>query len=355
MSLEQIGQKLKSARESQGLSLRQIHDKTKIPIGHLQSIDGGQFEDLPEPVYVAGFIKRYGDCVGLNGQTLSEEYRREAEVNPENGKPGWGKNAGVPEAVIVTPEYYRSGKIDSGVPTFKTMYFNAIWIVVVIGLVSYLGMTQLNNQANQQDPSVLSLRDSAARYNSNTLPATNPGGMPAMPVSNSDHVTLVAAQHVWVEVKSSSSGQSLFTGYMEAGDRKEFRDPQGLRIRAGNGASLNVDYQGKVEPFGQAAQVAERVFDTKPGPIDTTQPTTATSATTPSTSATSAVRPATTTLTPRRVRPAPTRITAARDTTYRRIDDAPSRQYIPGEGLGGGGTRSIDVPYRYTEGRLDAD
>ena len=77
MSLEQIGQKLKAARESQGLSLRQIHDRTKIPIGHLQSIDGGHADELPEPVYVAGFIKRYGDCVGLNGQSLSEEYRHE--------------------------------------------------------------------------------------------------------------------------------------------------------------------------------------------------------------------------------------------------------------------------------------
>jgi cytoskeleton protein RodZ len=353
MSLEQIGLKLKAARETQGLSLRQIHDRTKIPIGHLQALDGGMCDDLPEPVYVAGFIKRYGDCVGLNGQSLSEEYRRAADSNGDNGKATWGKNAGVPEAVIVTPEYYRSNKLDSGTPTFKTMYFNAIWIVVVIGLVSYLGMTQLNNQANQQDPSVLSLQQSAALHNANNLPTTNPSGAPM--VMPNDHVTLNATQHVWVEVKSASNGQSLFTGYMESGDRKEFKDPQGLRIRAGNGASLNVDYQGKVEPFGQAAQVAERVFDTKPSADATTTTATTTDSTTSTTASTpAATRPVSSTVAPRRVRTAPTRITAARDTTYRRIDDAPSRQYIPGEGLGGG-TRSIDVPYRYTEGRLDAD
>jgi cytoskeleton protein RodZ len=354
MSLEQIGLKLKAARESQGLSLRQIHDRTKIPIGHLQSIDAGSSDDLPEPVYVAGFLKRYGDCVGLNGQSLSEEYRSEAQAGTEhNGKGTWGKNAGVPEALIVTPEYYRTGKVDSGTPTFKTIYFNAIWIVVVVGLVSYLGMTQLNNQANQQDPSVLSLQQSSALHNTNTgLPSSNLTGAPVVASSN-DHVTLTATQHVWVEVKSSSSGQNLYTGYMESGDTKEFRDPQGLRIRAGNGASLNVDYQGKVEPFGEPAKVAERVFDTKPSAeTATTTTATTTPSTTSTTTTTTTARPVSTT--PRRVRPAPTRITAARDTTYRRIDDAPSRNYIPGEGLGGG-TRSIDVPYRYTEGRLDAD
>ena len=50
MSLDQIGQKLKSARDLSGLSLAQIQEKTKIPYNHLASIDAGNFDDLPEPV-----------------------------------------------------------------------------------------------------------------------------------------------------------------------------------------------------------------------------------------------------------------------------------------------------------------
>jgi cytoskeleton protein RodZ len=76
MSLEQIGQKLKATREGQSLSLGQIYDRTKIPPNHLEAIESGIADDLPETVYVAGFIKRYGDLLGLNGQSLADEYKR---------------------------------------------------------------------------------------------------------------------------------------------------------------------------------------------------------------------------------------------------------------------------------------
>src|SRR5215471_8300236 len=166
MSVEHIGQKLKSAREAQSLSLRQIYERTKIPIGHLHSIDNGQWSELPEPVYVAGFIKRYAECVGLNGQALSEEYRKFADEKPQNGQHSWFSAA----AQHVPSEPMRM-KVDRERPSFKTIYFNIIWIVIIVGLISYLTMTQLNNQANQQDPSVLSLRETTAHFGTTTTPA----------------------------------------------------------------------------------------------------------------------------------------------------------------------------------------
>ncbi|HEY9870353.1 MAG TPA: RodZ domain-containing protein [Candidatus Obscuribacterales bacterium] len=342
MAVEHIGQKLKAAREGQGLSLRQIYERTKIPIGHLHSIDNGQWDELPEPVYVAGFIKRYAECVGLNGQALSEEYRKQAEEKQPNGQNHWP----AAQPTYVAAEYTR-GKVDREPPTFKTIYFNTIWIVVVVGLISYLTMTQLNNQANQQDPSVLSLRETTARYAGTPASGTSanapPGGAAAS--TNDARVSLSASQHVWVEVKAVSSGESLFTGYLEQGDRRDFQDAQGLRIRAGNGGSLTVDFQGKIETFGETGKVAERTFMAK--------------------SAVASEGPAAGAAEPAAVKPAAVRrpvtkrsnesaLSQARTTRYRTIEDAPTRQYIPGESLGGG-TRSIDVPYRYTEGRLDAD
>ncbi len=85
MSLEQIGQQLKVARDGSGLSLSQIHERTKIPFNHLEAIEQGNFDDLPEPVYVSGFIKRYADCVGLDGQQLAIAYRN--ALNPSSDKP----------------------------------------------------------------------------------------------------------------------------------------------------------------------------------------------------------------------------------------------------------------------------
>jgi len=337
--LAQIGQKLKTAREAQNLTLRNIYEKTKIPVAHLQGIDSGNDEDLPEPVYVAGYIRRYADIVGLDGHGLAEEYRVAVD-GPATKK---AKSSG--ETHYVPPVNYGRRHNDAP-PTFKTIYFNAIWIVVIIGLISYLSMTQLNNQANQSDPSLASLKDSASRF-AQISGQTGPGGQPmqnAQPGDGASRLSLSASQHVWVEVKSVASGDSLYTGYLEQGDRRDFQDAQGLRVRADNGGSLTVNFDGKAETFGDAGKVAERTFMAKTAapvsePIQAAAPTS------------TDIRPA------QAVTRKPTRTAQSsgeRSQRYRGVDDSPGRDYIPGESLGGG-TRSIDVPYRYTEGRLDSE
>lgn len=353
MSLEQIGQKLKTAREAQGLSLRQIYERTKIPMGHLLSIDGAQADELPEPVYVAGYIKRYAECVGLDGQSLSEDYRKHAEEASGNGNKSQAKLPNGQQMTYTQPEYFGRTKIDRGPPTFKTFYFNAFWIVVVVGILSYLVKVQLNNQANQMDPSLMALREATSKYNaSSTSPATATQTQPAASGANqpSDaRISLSASQHVWVEVKSTSSGESLFTGYLEQGDRRDFQDQQGLRVRAGNGGSLTVDYQGKIGTFGDSGKIAERTFMSKSAALagepvkDASKSQTA-----------AAGKPVVGLKKPTGRKTDERRLSEARERRYRSLDDVPSRQYIPGESLGGG-RRSIDVPYRYSEGRLDAD
>lgn len=359
MSLEQIGQKLKAAREAQGLSLRQIYERTKIPLGHLVSIDGAVADELPEPVYVAGYIKRYAECVGLDGQSLSEEYRKQEEdvQSNGNGHKAFFRTNGNQQLLYSQPEYFTRTKIDrGGPPTFKTFYFNAFWIVVVVGLLSYLVKVQLNNQANQMDPSLMALREAASKYNSVPAPMTNTAAAPVTPDASKEptdaRISLSASQHVWVEVKSMANNESLFTGYLEQGDRRDFQDGQGLRVRAGNGGSLTVDYQGKMGTFGESGKVAERTFVAK-------QPTAV--AGDPSKDAAKPLQTATgakpATAAGKRLNTKRTderRISEAHERRYRSVDDVPSRQYIPGESLGGG-SRAIDVPYHYSEGRLDSD
>src|ERR1700721_1785370 len=113
MTLVEIGQQLKSARDTKGLSLSQIQERTKIPYNHLQAIDNGQQEDLPESVYVSGYIKRYADCVGLDGQQLADAFRFELEKN--NHKNGrfllFSKPPKLESVKIPPPQHYQRVRI----------------------------------------------------------------------------------------------------------------------------------------------------------------------------------------------------------------------------------------------------
>jgi cytoskeletal protein RodZ len=71
-----VGQKLKKARVAKGLSLEEISKVTKLSEKSLVSIENDQFQDLPAPTYIKGFIKLYAQCVGLDANSILEDFRK---------------------------------------------------------------------------------------------------------------------------------------------------------------------------------------------------------------------------------------------------------------------------------------
>ncbi|MGJ3245508.1 MAG: helix-turn-helix domain-containing protein [Elainellaceae cyanobacterium] len=69
-SLHRIGQELRQARLKRAMSLEKVHYQTHIPIHQIKALEAGQTDQLPEDIYVRGFIRRIGDAVGLDGYAL---------------------------------------------------------------------------------------------------------------------------------------------------------------------------------------------------------------------------------------------------------------------------------------------
>ncbi|TVP62278.1 MAG: helix-turn-helix domain-containing protein [Nodularia sp. (in: Bacteria)] len=66
-----IGEQLKQARESQGLSLCQLNIYTHVPIYRIEAIENSNFDLLPEDTLLRGFIRVMGNTLGLNGTKLA--------------------------------------------------------------------------------------------------------------------------------------------------------------------------------------------------------------------------------------------------------------------------------------------
>lgn len=98
----EISRQLKEARESLGLSLEDIQEKTRILKGHLIAIENGQFDKLPSPYYARKYLRQYAEAVGLEPQHILRKFRTDemtqqkllewttqsmAAVNPEERSP----------------------------------------------------------------------------------------------------------------------------------------------------------------------------------------------------------------------------------------------------------------------------
>jgi cytoskeletal protein RodZ len=62
--IENFGSYLKHERELRGFSLEEIATKTKISIHFLQALENNQFDDLPEKVFIKGYIRSFARIIG---------------------------------------------------------------------------------------------------------------------------------------------------------------------------------------------------------------------------------------------------------------------------------------------------
>ncbi|MFP4083627.1 MAG: helix-turn-helix domain-containing protein [Desulfonatronovibrio sp.] len=76
MELLNIGEELKAARELQEISLEKVHEDTRIGIEFLKSLEQGQTERMPHPVYARGFVRIYANYLGLDGEQIVENFSR---------------------------------------------------------------------------------------------------------------------------------------------------------------------------------------------------------------------------------------------------------------------------------------
>ncbi len=68
------GSSLKGIRESMGIDLKQISQKTKINRENLEWLEEENFENLPALVYLRGFIMEYAKALNLDPHRVVDSY-----------------------------------------------------------------------------------------------------------------------------------------------------------------------------------------------------------------------------------------------------------------------------------------
>jgi cytoskeletal protein RodZ len=73
--VESLGDKLRSTRESKGYNYEQVSRDTNIAIRYLEALETEDFSQFPGEPYLLGFLRNYGDYLGLDNQELLSIYK----------------------------------------------------------------------------------------------------------------------------------------------------------------------------------------------------------------------------------------------------------------------------------------
>ena len=227
-----VGEKLRGAREAQGLELAEIAARTRIPQRHLEAIEKSDYAGLPSVTYSMGFAKSYARALGLDEVEIARELREELANSPERAAP--------------TPSYELEDP--SRVPPR-----GLAWAGLIIAILALIGVALWYGTGL--------FRGSAPPAETLAVPETNAAATETAPVAavGDGHVTLVATDLVWVRV-SDANGQRLFEKEMIPGERYDVPiDAVRPSVRTGGPEKLQVLLNGSnvagLGPAGETVNV----------------------------------------------------------------------------------------------------
>ncbi|MDQ2878690.1 MAG: helix-turn-helix domain-containing protein [Pseudomonadota bacterium] len=150
------GERLREAREAQGLSLAEIAARTRVPRRQLEAIENSDYAKIPSATYAVGFARAYARAVGADEVAIAREVR------------------GVNDRAVHRTEYeaYEISE-PARVPTRGVALFGlAIAVVVLIGIGVWYGTGWFRGDERGAPSPV-----------SQTVPAAVPDGVSARPAT----------------------------------------------------------------------------------------------------------------------------------------------------------------------------
>ena len=68
----ELGQLLRQTREEKGISLDQVAEDTRIRVSYLEALEQEDYDGLPTPGHVHGFLRNYALYLGLDLDEVQE-------------------------------------------------------------------------------------------------------------------------------------------------------------------------------------------------------------------------------------------------------------------------------------------
>lgn len=267
-----FGERLRQARESQGLSIAQVATETRILQQWVIALEEGAFDRLPGEVTTKGFIRNYSQFLGLSANDMLNTYRRE--------RGGHDTIRIVPTSSLVVRRSYV-------LPSFFWVFFVTVALIgvtyVTFSAIGRIGTSQIAQQVATPDSTtpipanlteaiadetdrvsaapdssgdLLSNVSSSIASPSTVLPTPTLRPVAGMvlatptPRSSSAQAPIVVEVRIAPEASGSwlriqTDGTTAYEQIMRSGEQRVFRAQRRITIRAGNPTAVNVSVNGK--------------------------------------------------------------------------------------------------------------
>lgn len=225
-----LGEMLYDARKQAGVTLPEVERGTNIRLIMLQRLEDSDYEALPSPGYVRGFINSYTRFIGVDPNAFLQQYEKDMGMNV-------GQKVDLVKRAEVVPAKNKQHTIDWHV---------ALTITIVVALVSFtiwlvyvLFFTKPNVPVAPVAPSTTE------------TPAANNTPTDTRPFKLALTVKDGAATNVIVKV----DGSVAFEGVLTGSNKLEYNVVKSASITVASPSKISVTQDGTNVPFPKEENV----------------------------------------------------------------------------------------------------
>ncbi len=246
--LKEVGARLHQHRTEKSISIEEVATKTRIQTRLLRAIEEGRLDELPEPIYIQGFVRRFAEAIGLNGNDFASDFP--VAMNVQVARPTW--------------QYVRVAQL-------RPFHLYFLYIFLVIGSVN--GLSYVVSRSNVQVIKIEDASNQTKKFQSNSkqfnsqlnieLKPSNPG-KPSSPGNKPVQVGVTLKASSWIRIVAD--GKPVFEGTLPEGTQRTWVADDKLVVRAGNAGGVLVEFNNQIaKQMGAPGKVEEITFAAKPG------------------------------------------------------------------------------------------
>ena len=224
------GERLREAREAQGLSLAEIAARTRIPVRQLEAIEASNYAALPSITYSVGFAKAYARAVGADEVAIARDVRSQNNVTARRTD-------------YETYEVSEASRVPTG---GIALIAGVLAVLLLIAGGLWYGTTWFRSEEVLPPAPIENVEEA--------LPQPTP--TPA----TAGQVSLTATDEVWVRIYDAA-GKTLYENTLKPGDRYDVpADADNPMINVGRPDKIQVMLNGsQVAPLGDGSRAIQDV------------------------------------------------------------------------------------------------
>ncbi len=256
--LQSIGAHLRQVRQEQGLAIDMLANQIFIRPALLKALESGHDAELPEPVFIQGFIRRYAEALGLDGQTIAQEFR----VTPVNVLPtpelierADTNGTAAPKPPSPRPQISNRPPTAAPSPAGRSslplvLSLAALAAILGLGAWGLFGRSNGPSQANSDSSGTETTPETSTNAVAPVPAETTPP--PEEPLEDEEEssapleapvvVSANLSDRAWLSVVAD--GENVYEGVAESGFEETWTAETSLTLRTGNAGGVELSVNG---------------------------------------------------------------------------------------------------------------